>query len=74
MPNLVGADLQAAQDAVQQLTGFRAVPVSHDQTGANRPQVFDSDWVVCSQSLAAGSEIEPETMIDFGVVEQGETC
>lgn len=74
MPNLVGTDLQAAQDAVQQLTGFRAVLVSHDRTGANRAQVFDREWVVCTQSVAAGSEIEPEVMVDFGVVQQDERC
>lgn len=74
MPDLVGTDLQAAQDAVQQLTGFRAVLASHDRTGANRSQVFDRDWIVCTQSLAGGSEIGPDTMVDFGVVEQGESC
>jgi hypothetical protein len=74
MPDLVGSDLQAAQDAVQQITGFRAVLVSHDRTGANRSQVFDREWVVCTQSVAAGSEIVPDVMVDFGVVEQGDGC
>lgn len=74
MPNLVGTDLQTAQDAVQQLTGFRAVLVSHDRTGANRSQVFDREWIVCTQNVVAGSELAPDTMVDFGVVEQGERC
>lgn len=74
MPDVVGVDLQAAQDTVQQLTGFRVVLGSHDRTGADRTQVFDREWVVCTQSVAAGSELVPDAMVDFGVVERGEAC
>lgn len=74
MPDVVGIDLQAAQDAVQQLTGFRVVVASHDRTGADRTQVVDREWVVCTQSVAAGSELAPDAMVDFGVVATGESC
>jgi hypothetical protein len=74
MPDVVGIDLQSAQDTVQQLTGFRVVVSSHDRTGADRTQVFDRDWIVCTQSVAAGSELVPDAMVDFGVVEQAESC
>lgn len=74
MPDVVGIDLQSAQDAVQQLTGFRVVVASHDRTGADRSQVVDRDWVVCTQSVAAGGRLAPDVMVDFGVVTVGETC
>lgn len=74
MPDVVGIDLQTAQDTVQRLTEFRVVIASHDQTGANRSQVYDHDWTVCTQSIPAGAEIRPGAMVDFGVVEEDEDC
>lgn len=74
MPDVVGRDLQAAQDAVQHLTAFE-VPVStHDLSGANRTQVVDVDWLVCTQSPDAGAEITPDSMVDLGVVTRAEAC
>lgn len=74
MPDVVGTDLQTAQDTVQQLTGFRVVVSSHDRTGANRTQVFDREWTVCTQSVPAGGVLVPDAMVDFGVVAADETC
>jgi hypothetical protein len=75
MPDLVGRDLQSAQDTVQQMTGYAiAATVAHDATGAGRPQVVDRDWTVCTQSVPAGATIDPDSMIDFGVVQRGESC
>lgn len=75
MPDLIGRDLQSAQDTVQRMTDFAiAATTSHDATGAGRPQVVDQDWRVCSQSVPAGAAVDPETMIDFGVVLRGEPC
>lgn len=75
MPDLVGRDLQSAQDTVQEMTGYAiAATVAHDATGAGRPQVLDRDWTVCTQSVAAGTPIDPDTMIDFGVVLRDEAC
>lgn len=75
MPDLVGATLQDAQDAVQELTGF-AIPVttSTDATGAGRMQVLDANWTVCSQSVAPGTTITPDTDIDFAAVQLDESC
>jgi hypothetical protein len=58
MPNLVGSNLQEAQDAVQRLTDF-AIPLtySHDETGAGRSQVRDRNWKVCTQVPDAGETI-----------------
>lgn len=75
MPNLVGSDLQAAQDQIQALTGNPTfITLSHDATGQARQQVVDSNWKVCSQNIAPGATIDPNTKIDFGTVKQTENC
>ena len=75
MPNLVGSNLQDAQDAIQALTAFEIpVTTSHDETGAGREQLVDRNWIVCSQSIAAGETIARNTRIDFGAVKEGERC
>lgn len=75
MPNLVGRDLQEAQDTVQKLTGDPLfLTTSHDATGRKREQVLDRDWKVCSQSIAAGTSFTLDAVIDFGAVKQSESC
>ena len=75
MPDLVGSNLQDAQNAVQDLTDFAiAVTTSHDSTGAGRQQVVDRNWKVCSQSVAPGTTITQNTKIDFGAVQLDEDC
>lgn len=75
MPNLVGANLQEAQDAIQELTGFEIpITISHDATGAGREQLLDRNWKVCSQNIAAGEEINSASRIDFGAVRTDERC
>ncbi|MBC8092323.1 MAG: PASTA domain-containing protein [Pseudonocardia sp.] len=75
MPDLVGRDLQSAQDTIQQLSGFGiAITTTHDLSGRARQQVFDQDWQVCTQNIAAGSEITPDSLIDFGVLPRAESC
>jgi PASTA domain len=75
MPDLVGSNLQDAQNAVQDLTEFQIpVTTSHDSTGAGRQQVVDRNWKVCSQSVAPGTTITKGARIDFGTVKLGETC
>ncbi len=75
MPDLVGANLQDAQNAIQGLTDFEIpVTTSHDETGAGRQQVVDRNWKVCSQNVAAGETIAPGTRIDFGAVKLEESC
>lgn len=76
MPDLVGANLQDAQNAVQRLGIFFSV--SHDLLGT-RNQVLDSNWKVCSQTPAPGTRIAGETSafegtFDFGVVKLTEDC
>ena len=75
MPNVVGSNLQGAQDSVQRVTGFAiSVTRSHDATGAGRRQVLDRNWKVCSQNVPAGATIDAGTRIDFGAVKLDERC
>ncbi|MBP2325984.1 hypothetical protein JOF56_006369 [Kibdelosporangium banguiense] len=75
MPNLVGSNLQKAQDQIQKLTGNPVfITRSHDATGKKRNQVVDSHWKVCSQNIAPGSQISTQSNIDFGAVKNEETC
>lgn len=73
MPDLVGTDLQSAQDAVQELGVFYSV--SHDLLGS-RNQMIDSNWVVCDQSVKPGERVtgDVEGQLDFGVVKREESC
>ena len=56
MPNLVGMDLQGAQDAIQSLTrGAVWFSGSTDLTGKGRAQIIDRNWQVCTSTPAAGA-------------------
>jgi beta-lactam-binding protein with PASTA domain len=75
MPNLVGTNLQEAQNRIQALTGDQIFFTnSHDATDANRLQVLDANWKVCSQNVRAGSRITQDSQIDFGAVKLAESC
>ncbi|HET9138908.1 PASTA domain-containing protein [Actinophytocola sp.] len=75
MPNLVGRDLQDAQNEIQALTnGAIFYTSSHDATGRDRNQVVDSNWKVCAQSVAPGATIIATSRIDFAAVKLDETC
>ncbi len=75
MPNLVGANLQEAQDAIQALTGNAIFfTKSHDATGAGRHQILDRDWKVCTQNVPPGATVTADTAIDFGAAKLDERC
>lgn len=75
MPDLVGMKLQEAQDTIQELTGYGiAVTASHDATGANRMQLSDRNWKVCTQNVSPGAMITSDSRIDFGAVKLEESC
>jgi hypothetical protein len=73
MPDVVGMDLQSAQNVVQTLGVFYSV--SHDLRGS-RSQLIDSNWVVCDQNVAPGQQVtgDVEGKLDFGVVKREEQC
>jgi hypothetical protein len=75
MPNLVGRNLQDAQDAIQALTGNAIFfTKSHDATGSGRHQILDRDWKVCSQNVKPGATFTADTGIDLGAVKLSERC
>jgi beta-lactam-binding protein with PASTA domain len=74
MPDLVGQNLQDAQDQIQHLTGNAVRTTSHDATPADREQDVDRDWKVCNQSAKPGDQITEEQSIDFTVVKTNEKC
>jgi hypothetical protein len=76
MPNLIGMDLQGAQDVVQSVSGGEAwFSGSTDLTGQDRAQILDRAWVVCSSTPPAGTPFTTTTEINFGVVKKDiESC
>lgn len=75
MPDLVGRNLQQAQDEMQKLTGNPVfITRSHDATGKKRNQVVDSNWQVCTQNVAPGGQVTGDSTVDFGAVKAGESC
>jgi hypothetical protein len=73
MPDLVGLDLQTAQNLIQGNGVF--LSRSHDLLGM-RNQVLDSNWVVCTQNIPVGQQVtgDAEGLIDLGVVKREESC
>lgn len=75
MPNLIGANLQVAQNAIQELTDYAVFySSSTDLTGLSRMQIDDSNWQVCRSTPLPGASFSEDTPIDFGVVKLDETC
>jgi hypothetical protein len=76
MPNLIGHDLQGAQDAIQSLTSDAVwYSASTDLTGKGRMQIDDRNWVVCSSTPAPGATFTESTKVNFGVVKKDiESC
>ncbi len=69
MPNLIGMDLQGAQDAIQSVSGGQVwFSSSTDLTGQGRAQLSDRNWQVCTSTPAPGATFTASTEIDFGVV------
>ncbi|GAA3911628.1 hypothetical protein GCM10023084_74610 [Streptomyces lacrimifluminis] len=71
LPDLVGQNLQAAQDEAQ-AAGFRVLD-DQDASGENRLQVFDRNWTVCSQDPEPGTH-PTDTPVTLYAVKEDETC
>jgi hypothetical protein len=73
MPDVVGMDLQSAQNLIQ--TNGVFFRTTHDLLGS-RHQVLDSNWIVCTQNIPAGQQVtgNAEGAIDLGVVKREESC
>jgi hypothetical protein len=75
MPSELGNGLQDAQDALQAASGDPFYYTdSTDALGAHRFQILDDDWQVCTQTPAAGTMINEDSNVSFGVVKLDESC
>ena len=72
MPNLVGENLQLAQDKLQVLGSY--VMDQEDAAGLNRIQANDSNWQVCAQKPAPGKTVPVETVVLLTSVKLAEQC
>ncbi|RJL34095.1 PASTA domain-containing protein [Bailinhaonella thermotolerans] len=70
LPDVVGMNLQEAQDTMQ-AAGFFVLN-DKDATGKNRFQVNDRNWVVTRQEPPAGEEVPPETPVTLWAKKIGE--
>lgn len=66
LPNVVGMDLQLAQDTLQ-AAGFYVLK-SHDAKGLNRNQILDRNWTVVDQTPKGGTTVPTSQAIDLGAV------
>jgi nucleoid-associated protein YgaU len=72
MPDVVGVNLQLAQDRLQALGSY--LLDQEDAAGLNRLQVNDSNWKVCAQKPAPGKTVPLETMVLLTSVKLAEQC
>lgn len=70
VPNVVGIDLQLAQDTLQ-AAGFYVLR-SHDATGQGRLQVLDRNWTVVDQTPSGGTVMLLSEVVDLGAVKDEE--
>src|SRR5437868_8933983 len=70
LPNVVGMNLQAAQDTMQ-AAGFFILN-DKDATGQNRFQINDRAWVVTRQTPAAGRLADLSTLVTLFAKKIGE--
>ncbi|WP_228048919.1 PASTA domain-containing protein [Streptomyces justiciae] len=71
LPDLVGQDLQAAQDEAQ-AAGFYVLD-DQDASGQGRLQIYDRNWTVCSQEPQAGTH-PTDTPVTLYAVKDDESC
>ena len=72
MPNLVGLNLQVAQDELQSLGSY--VLSQDDATGKGRFQMSDRNWKVCSQDQEPGQVLSIAELVNVEAVKLSESC
>ncbi|MFI6485780.1 PASTA domain-containing protein [Nonomuraea sp. NPDC050663] len=70
LPDVVGMNLQEAQDMMQ-ASGFYVLN-DKDATGQNRFQVYDRNWIVTEQSPKAGKKVPMDTPVTLWAMKYGE--
>lgn len=72
MPDVVGANLQEAQDLLQSLGSY--LMDQQDASGAGRFQLLDRNWYVCSQSPSPGKKVPIAKIVTLAAVKNDESC
>lgn len=72
MPDLIGMNLQDAQDQLQGLGSY--VLDQEDALGYDRTQILDSDWTVCRQSPDPGTTAPLDVTVTLWSAKIGESC
>jgi hypothetical protein len=72
MPQLVGQNLQLAQDTLQAKGSF--LLDQQDASGLNRLQLLDSNWRVCAQQPKPGRTVSVDYIITLAAAKIGEAC
>ena len=72
MPDVVGMNLQEAQDLLQSVGSY--VMDQQDASGADRAQLIDSNWKVCSQEPAVGADTPLDATVILASVKNDEYC
>jgi len=72
MPDVTGMVLQDAQNKLQALGSY--LMDQQDASGQKRLQVNDSNWRVCTQQPAPGTEVPVSATVTLASVKLQETC
>lgn len=72
MPDVIGMNLQDAQDQLQALGSY--LMDQEDASGKGRIQINDSNWKVCSQQPLAGEQVPTSTTVVLSSVKTDESC
>lgn len=72
MPDLVGSNLQDAQDKLQSRGSYLLDQV--DATDQGRFQLLDENWQVCRQSPVAGKRVLKTKLVRLEAVQLDERC
>lgn len=72
MPNVVGMNLQDAQDLLQSLGSYAMD--QQDASGRGRLQLLDRNWTVCTQDPAPGTKADISGIVTLASVKLDEYC
>jgi hypothetical protein len=72
MPNVIGMNLQLAQDLLQSKGSY--VMDQEDFKRLGRIQIIDSNWRVCAQSPASGKKVSTTSLVTLSSVKLAEKC
>lgn len=74
VPLAEGAGLSTAKKEFSSLSTNRAELKPVDLTGENRPVQMTDRWKICTQNVEPGAEVNFNSVIELGVVQEHEDC